>query len=67
MDTMEARFARWFRGDEAAVLFARQLWTAAQEWDDLEDEGRRNHEVLLAWLAFGKEPGIQILHCRILV
>ena len=55
MDTMDDRFARWFCGDAEAVQFAHQLWTAAQEWDDLEDEGRCNHNVLLAWLAFGKE------------
>lgn len=56
MDEMQPRFERWFRGDEAAIHFARQLWTAAQEWDDLEDEGRcGNANALLSWLAFGKE------------
>ncbi len=55
METLEDRFARWFRGSADAVHFASQLWTATQEWDDLEDEGRCNHNTLLAWLAFGKE------------
>ena len=52
---MQGHFTRWFRGDAAAVEFAHLLWTAAQEWDDLEDEGRCNHNALLSWLAFGKE------------
>lgn len=54
-ETMNDRFAHWFKGDEEACAFAAQLWTAAQEWDDLEDEGQCNHNALLAWLAFGKE------------
>lgn len=54
--TMNDNFARWFKGNEDAKLFAEKLWTAAQEWDDLEDEGRcSDHNALLAWLAFGKE------------
>ena len=56
METMNERFTRWFRGNEAACELAAQLWTALQEWDDLEDEGRCEHmNALLAWLAFGKE------------
>jgi hypothetical protein len=55
-ETMNDRFARWFKGDEAACEFAAKLWTAAQEWDDLEDEGKcENHNALMSWLAFGKE------------
>jgi hypothetical protein len=45
----------WFRGDEQAVHFGLLLWEAAQQWDDLEDEGRCDHNALLAWLAFDKE------------
>ena len=52
--TMNDRFRDWFKGDEAACHFAETLWTAAQEWDDLEDEGRCDDR-LLPWLAFGKE------------
>lgn len=56
MPSLNDLFPRWFRGDEAACHFAAQLWTALQEWDDLEDEGRcANHNALLSWLAFGKE------------
>jgi hypothetical protein len=54
--TLNDRFAVWFKGDEEACTFAAQLWTAAQEWDDLHDEGKcENHNALLSWLAFGKE------------
>ncbi|AUQ74758.1 hypothetical protein [Phaeobacter piscinae] len=54
--TLEDHFARWFKGDTAAVDFAEHLWHATQEWDDLEDEGKcANHNALLSWLAFGKE------------
>lgn len=53
---MQDHFARWFKGDAAAIEFAANLWNAAQEWDDLEDEGKcSNHNALLSWLAFGKE------------
>lgn len=52
---MNDRFARWFKENGQAVDFAVALWVAAQEWDDLEDEGRCNHNALLSWLAFGKE------------
>lgn len=45
----------WLRGDEEAVHFALQVWECAQEWDDLEDEGKCNHNALLSWLAFTKE------------
>ena len=49
-------FARWFKGDAGAIEFADHLWTASQEWDDLEDDGAcHNHNSLLSWLAFGKE------------
>lgn len=53
---MNARFRAWFRESDAACAFAEQLWTATQEWDDLNDEGRcDNMNAVLAWLAFGKE------------
>lgn len=53
---MKDNFRRWFKDDEDAVHFALSMWQAAQEWDDIEDEGRcENHNALLAWLAFGKE------------
>lgn len=49
-------FNEWFAGNENAVRFARDVWSAAQEWDDLHDEGKcDNHNALLSWLAFGKE------------
>lgn len=51
---MEDKYLEWF-GDHEAAGFASELWTAAQEWDDLEDEGKCNHNALLQWLAFGKE------------
>lgn len=54
--TLSDSFARWFRGNQDAVQFAETLWQVAQEWDDLEDEGRiDNPNALLSWLAFGKE------------
>ena len=53
---MNELFAKWFKDDDAAIMFARVLWTAMQEWDDLQDEGKcENHNSLLSWLAFGKE------------
>ena len=53
---MNDAFIKWFRGNDDAVNFAVALWVAAQEWDDLEDEGRcESHNRLLSWLAFGKE------------
>lgn len=56
METMNDRFRKWFCGDEAACHFAEQLWTALQEWDDIEDEGRcLDVNGLLSWLSFGKE------------
>lgn len=56
MSDLKDCFARWFKGDQGAIDFARHLWTATQEWDDLEDEGQcENHNALLSWLAFGKE------------
>jgi hypothetical protein len=54
--TLNDKFLEWFKGDHSAVQFAEMLWTAAQEWDDLQDEGKcENHNSLLSWLAFGKE------------
>ena len=53
--TLSDIMARWFLGNEDAVRFCSDLYDAAQEWDDLEDEGRCNHNDLMAWLAFGKE------------
>lgn len=53
---MNDAFTRWFKGNDEAVAFAVALWVAAQEWDDLEDEGQcENANRLLSWLAFGKE------------
>lgn len=53
---MRDQMLRWFCGDEDAVEFGLRLWTAAQEWDDLHDEGQcANSNALLSWLAFGKE------------
>ena len=49
------KFTVWFKGNQEAVQFADTLWRAAQEWDDLEDEGACNHNALIAWMAFGKE------------
>lgn len=54
-ETMHDRHLRWFHGDEAACHFAEQLWTAMQEWDDVQDEGKVPESSLLSWLAFGKE------------
>lgn len=55
-ETLSDRFNRWFCGNQDAVRFAETLWQVAQEWDDLEDEGRtENPNALLSWLAFGKE------------
>lgn len=51
---MKECFERWFKGDDGAVAFAEQVWHAAQEWDDFEDEGKGDSR-LFAWLAFGKE------------
>jgi hypothetical protein len=52
---MEEHLREWFCGDESAVHFAAQLWRACHEWDDLEDEGKCDHNSLLQWWAFGKE------------
>ncbi|MGH1414840.1 MAG: hypothetical protein ACRBB0_15235 [Pelagimonas sp.] len=55
-ETMNDRFRVWFCGDESACSFAEQLWTALQEWDDIEDEGKcEDYNGLISWLAFGKE------------
>ena len=53
---MNDLFPKWFKDDAGACEFAAMLWSAIQEWDDLEDEGSTiNHNALLSWLAFGKE------------
>lgn len=52
---MRVEFAKWFKGNPDAIHFAECLWHAAQEWDDLEDEGKADTGRLCAWLAFGKE------------
>jgi hypothetical protein len=54
-ESLEGHFAEWFKGNEQAVAFATNAWQAAQDWDDLEDEGKTRHNPLLFWLAFGKE------------
>lgn len=54
-ETLRDRFAVWFRGNESAIEFAALLWDAAQQWDDLEDEGKCDHNALISWMAFGKE------------
>ena len=48
-------FRAWFKGNEDAVELAELAWSAAQDWDDLEDEGKTAHNPLICWLAFGKE------------
>lgn len=46
----------WFKGNESAHDFVLCLWNAAQEWDDVEDEGNlKNINALLSWLMVGKE------------
>lgn len=53
---MDDVLSKWFKGDQYAVEFAKMLWTAAQEWDDLEDEGKcKDANGLVSWFAFGKE------------
>lgn len=53
---MNDRLRRWFCDCEEAAVFVEQLWTALQEWDDLEDEGRcSDRNGLMSWLAFGME------------
>lgn len=54
-ESLSDHFREWFRGNADAVAFAENAWSAAQDWDDLEDEGRTRHNPLLFWLAFGKE------------
>lgn len=53
--TLDDHFRDWFLGNENEVQFCRDLYDAAQEWDDLEDEGHCRHNDLMSWLAFGKE------------
>lgn len=53
--TLNEKFRVWFCGDESAVQFAELLWSAMQEWDDIEDEDAKASNSLLSWLAFGKE------------
>lgn len=61
---LEDRMREWFLGDEEAVRFALSLWDAAQEWDDLEDEGEcSDPNALLCWLAFGKEADTFFVQC----
>jgi len=38
--------------DPGAIRFACDLWVAAQEWDDLQDEGKANHNAVLNWIGF---------------
>ncbi len=55
-ETFVEMLIRWLKGREDAVNFARQLWDAAQVWDDIQDEGdlsKSNN--LFSWLAFSKE------------
>lgn len=49
---LQPKFAVWFMGDPGAIRFASDLWVAAQEWDDLQDEGAGNHNAVLNWLGF---------------
>lgn len=52
-------FDAWFLGDGDAVKFARQMWTACQDWDDVIDEGEtQKANDVYQWMAFGrfKEP-----------
>lgn len=53
--TMNDNFAAWFKNDPEACNFAELIWTACQEWDDLEDEGKCDHNSMVSWMAFGKE------------
>ena len=55
MSDINAQMERWFRGNADALDFSRLLWEAMQSWDDLEDEGRTDHNPLISWLTFGKE------------
>lgn len=53
--TLQDKMLAWFKGNEAAVNFATQMWEAMQDWDDLEDEGKTDHNRLLAWMMIDKE------------
>jgi hypothetical protein len=53
--TLADHMREWFCGDDAAVDFALSVWHVAQEWDDLHDEGKADHNAALAWLAFQKD------------
>jgi hypothetical protein len=53
--TLAENFTVWFAGNEAACDFATCLWQACHEWDDLEDEGKCDHNSLIAWMAFDKD------------
>lgn len=54
--SFEREILRWVRGNEAAADFLLMAWHAAQEWDDIEDDGRAAHgNAAISWLAFGKE------------
>lgn len=64
---MKEHLTKWFRGNQDAVMYALCLWEACQEWDDLEDEGKANHNALLSWLAFGRdENGFYRAHSHLL-
>lgn len=52
LEVLRPLFSEWFLGDAGAIRFASDLWVAAQEWDDLHDEGRGNHNAVLNWLGF---------------
>ena len=52
LDLLRPFFSDWFMGDPGAIRFASDLWEAAQQWDDLEDEGAGNHNAVLNWLSF---------------
>jgi hypothetical protein len=53
-ESLEDHFLGWFRGNADAASFASNAWHAAQDWDDIHDEGKRSN-ALICWLAFGKE------------
>lgn len=50
---MRDRLNEWFKGDEAAVEFAEQLFDVVQRWDDVIDEGAVDKaNDVFQWLAF---------------
>lgn len=48
------KFPYWFCGNDAACDFAATVWRAAQDWDDLHDDGKQSND-FISWMAFGKE------------